>query len=363
MLETLDQIEWKSLGHAYGPAEDVPDLIRDLTSLDEKVRRTAWSSLYSNIYHQGTICEAAARAVPFLLELLEYESVPDRHQILIYLVHLANGTSYFEEFDLDEEFYEGVKFNRDNDWVKETHLAVRKGIPVYTQLLNHPNAKIRNAAAYVLGEIGEQTEEVRSQLRSLLQTEKDEVVKASILLSLGDLRDKHPQTITLMNQFIQTNYSLLGITSALAILRLDPGHLKAIQLLVDTLKNPDDTITSLFDQLPWREYGLSAEIFLCLGRLPENQIIPFIPDLVGVFQKSDVGCLTFMRVLLFIVFRKQETKLTFSDLTKEQILVLQAMTEVEPIWEYADTTLSLERYGLPYFNNREELKDFLAEVG
>ena len=32
MLEGLDAINWQQLTHAYGPATDVPDLIRKLTS-------------------------------------------------------------------------------------------------------------------------------------------------------------------------------------------------------------------------------------------------------------------------------------------------------------------------------------------
>ncbi len=32
MLEGLNDINWQRLTHAYGPATDVPDLIRKLTS-------------------------------------------------------------------------------------------------------------------------------------------------------------------------------------------------------------------------------------------------------------------------------------------------------------------------------------------
>jgi len=32
MLDRLNSIDWKSLGHAYGSADDVPELIRALLS-------------------------------------------------------------------------------------------------------------------------------------------------------------------------------------------------------------------------------------------------------------------------------------------------------------------------------------------
>ncbi|MBN2910602.1 HEAT repeat domain-containing protein [Polycladomyces sp. WAk] len=361
MLEKLDQINWKSLVHAYGSAEDVPGLIRDLTSLEENVRKNAWRSLYSNIWHQGTVCEAAARAVPFFIELLEYESVPDRHLILNYLFYLANGLTYFEQFDIDEKYDEAFQINDKVDWIKETRQAVRKGIPVYVKLLNHADPKIRSSAAFLLGEIGEQTEEVLQQLRALLQNEQDHMVKASVLLSLGDLGDRHSQTLAMMKAYIQEKYSLLALVSALAILQIDPRYNEAIQLLVNTLKKPDDTIIDLFSQLPWNYYysGWGA-ILNSFKYLPRTEVLPYIPDLVEAFRNSDSGELLYFEVLLHIVFTMQEEKLTVKDLTKEQRLVLQAIAECESIWIYAGTKLSLKEYGLPYFEKREELIDFLS---
>lgn len=50
----LDQIPWNELGHAYGDATDIPDLLRQLASADPQTREEAQRTLYTNIYHQGT---------------------------------------------------------------------------------------------------------------------------------------------------------------------------------------------------------------------------------------------------------------------------------------------------------------------
>ena len=71
MFEKLDQIDWTSLEHAYGSAEDVPQLIRDLASDDASVRDEAFYTAYGHIFHQGTRYQATAPAVPFLLEILD----------------------------------------------------------------------------------------------------------------------------------------------------------------------------------------------------------------------------------------------------------------------------------------------------
>ena len=91
MLEQLDEVAWASLSHAYGSAEDVPDLLRALASPDRARRERARSELYSNIFHQGTRWEATSYAVPFLLELCAAPAMPDRHQLIELVAALAIG--------------------------------------------------------------------------------------------------------------------------------------------------------------------------------------------------------------------------------------------------------------------------------
>jgi len=49
LLAGIDDIHWHDLRHAYGPADDVPNLLRLLLSDDESVRDDAWQELYSNV--------------------------------------------------------------------------------------------------------------------------------------------------------------------------------------------------------------------------------------------------------------------------------------------------------------------------
>src|ERR1700693_3000677 len=59
-FSAIDSVPWPRIEHAFGPATDVPDLIRGLTSPDVNVQNDAWSKLW----HQGTIYEATSYAVP-----------------------------------------------------------------------------------------------------------------------------------------------------------------------------------------------------------------------------------------------------------------------------------------------------------
>src|SRR5262245_43137472 len=142
MLEGLDDVAWGTLHHAYGPATDVPQLLHALASDDAAARSQAWHDLYSNLWHQGTVYEATAHAVPFLIELSQTPQVAERHFVLAYLGSLATGNSYwdvhqhmslFAEERNKPDFKERVV--RELAWVRAAREAVRAGTDHYAVLL------------------------------------------------------------------------------------------------------------------------------------------------------------------------------------------------------------------------------------
>src|SRR5271163_4917019 len=95
-MNDLDQIPWKELRHAYGSAGDVPELLRALRTASPDLRgeeSPLWQ-LFGNIWHQGTVYEATAYAVPFLIELASDQRTPDRVGILSLLAEISRGSSY-----------------------------------------------------------------------------------------------------------------------------------------------------------------------------------------------------------------------------------------------------------------------------
>ena len=91
VLAGLDEIGWAELKHAYGPADDVPGLIRALASTEPDERERARRTLYGNIFHQGNRYEATAYAVPFLARLAADPQVPQRDEIVLMLAVMAIG--------------------------------------------------------------------------------------------------------------------------------------------------------------------------------------------------------------------------------------------------------------------------------
>ena len=68
-MEGLDDVPWHELNHAYGSAEDVPGLLRQLKTWppDKRGEGSPLYALFGNIWHQGTIYQATGYAVPFLI--------------------------------------------------------------------------------------------------------------------------------------------------------------------------------------------------------------------------------------------------------------------------------------------------------
>ncbi|MFF4733372.1 hypothetical protein ACFY3M_50900 [Streptomyces mirabilis] len=65
-LDGLDSRPWSSCSHAYGSAEDLPDLLRALADCDAGATGEALSELYGSVLHQGTVYAASAEVAPFL---------------------------------------------------------------------------------------------------------------------------------------------------------------------------------------------------------------------------------------------------------------------------------------------------------
>jgi hypothetical protein len=88
VLEGLDDVDWGSLHHAYGPATDVPNMLRGLLSDDKRVYLQAHTDLRRLIGITGefgfeeSINANSQVLAPFMLELLVMEHLQDRWRLM-----------------------------------------------------------------------------------------------------------------------------------------------------------------------------------------------------------------------------------------------------------------------------------------
>jgi len=170
IFQGLDEVVWADVHHAYGPAIDVPDLLRLLTSSSRERRLEAWHELYGNLWHQGTIYEATACAVPFFIQLLQADHVSDKAEVLAYLAALFQGKGYWEVHGRRSRpdkptavELEGIVL-QERAWAETIRSAIRKGRETYFHLLQTGDSRTKLSSAYLLGLLGEDNLEIIEEI-------------------------------------------------------------------------------------------------------------------------------------------------------------------------------------------------------
>jgi len=95
-LAGLGAVDWSAFSHAYGPATDVPALLRAFVSDIPDHCDFACELLFQTIWHQGTVYEATAAVLPFLYGLLEADGVRNKGRVGDLIATVADGHSYLE---------------------------------------------------------------------------------------------------------------------------------------------------------------------------------------------------------------------------------------------------------------------------
>ena len=317
MLAGLDEIGWAGLKHAYGPADDVPGLIRALASTEPDERERARRALYGNIFHQGSRYEATAYAVPFLARLAVGPQVPQRDEIVRMLAVMAIGydeaylpaslniagwrarieqvraadpAETLRQLDawVEAARSEGERVMREirrDLYDPETELraaqaelsaydAVRAEVAGLRGLLEDGDPQVRAAACYLAGWFPEEAAESVAWLRMLLSRESVPGVSANAIISAGLLGDAGLEPR--LRDYLSGQEPLLRWASAIALARLglaDPDVLGALAAASEDppLPGPGPPVHFLDGNLK----GYAAQALAALGgHLPADVIDP-----------------------------------------------------------------------------------------
>jgi hypothetical protein len=195
MFDRLDQIDWGRIQACYGTAEQIPNYIRAMASseTDDEARVEAQRDLSSEIWHQGTVYEATALVVPFLIELLANSASVDRVGLLEDLFLAATGNGYCEvhgrlDFFQNERMHPSYEetLAREQREVRAAFDAVAAGIEVYLQLLEDPDSKVRTYAANLLPLCVGQRSDITQRLELQIENDPVVIVRAKMVTALVD---------------------------------------------------------------------------------------------------------------------------------------------------------------------------------
>ena len=351
MLEGLNTVDWHRLSHAYGEADDVPKLIKALTSKNEKTRRNALAKLYTNIYHQGTVYQASAYAVPFLIELLENDRVAIKDEILMLLTHLAWGNAYHRQHMryYDEKKRQSPEFQAQLAeqifWVDKTHAAVHEGLKTYLQLLKHDDIQVRMHVVFLLAWFKSDASLLIPLLQALYEEETDQRLRTCILMSLGQLAEPYSWEHEYLIHLVTSGETeLVRQAAAFAVVRMgcEDTPLQAVDLLLSAIEK-QKALASVFAELPWATMRfLDATAALCsLRSSAASYTISRLVEMLEALDKTHTDtwrtykAYEIVETLLSLTFRGVEVAqdTTIEHLTEEQRSVLIAIVQREVVWE------------------------------
>lgn len=187
ILARLRDIPWETYEHAYGAAEDLPDIILAVARGEDD-----GDDLFSKIHHQRTVFSATAVAVPFVVGAIDANLAAGRTKnawSLIYSLGLVtNGAGYQQVHhrmfgDRDPVELEKT-LAREEQEVTDAHLAACQAAPSLISLLSHQEPLIRQTVLYTLGHCAGVGRTLFPILLRHWHAEKDSTTRALALYSL-----------------------------------------------------------------------------------------------------------------------------------------------------------------------------------
>ncbi|MBO3738443.1 hypothetical protein [Actinoplanes flavus] len=239
MFAGLDDVDWGSLEHAYGSAEDVPDWIRGLVDPDPATREESLDAMYGCVHHQGDVYDSTVAAVPYLIEAVTTPGRPGRDGITALLASIADLREWPDEEELDGD---GAEMLRQ---ATRAHELVVAAAPDLIGLLAEPDPEMRGAMPKLLIALGPAVANVAALLTGLLGTEEDAGARRALFAALGQV-DLDDAAIARLLDIAANGPASTSVAALAAVAHTDPYRV------------PLDGVTSLFERA-YAEPGVPAE--------------------------------------------------------------------------------------------------------
>jgi hypothetical protein len=167
----LDEIDWTGMRHAYGPAAEVPGLLRSLIDPDPSVRECALDSMYGAVHHGGDVYPCTIATIPFLLRIAERPDMPGRPDVVRLLASIGSAENATE---LSGPY-------------REANQAVEAAWPLWERLLKDKDPRVREAVTEVLPACTGRRRQAIARLTGRLADERDDGVRSAIVRTAGKL--------------------------------------------------------------------------------------------------------------------------------------------------------------------------------
>lgn len=186
MLEGLETVQWSKLHHAYGTAEDVPDMLRAMLSDNEEQRQQAYDDFGGSVHHQGDIYDSTVEIIPFVREMLNNPLTPNRGYFAGFLLSVLESTVLYSSDN--EMFPHEVRLQF------QAYEQIENGFTDYLDLLSHDESVVRDTVLQLLYHLPDKADDIIAELWRIVKTEPNILVQARMIVVIGHLASKSALT-------------------------------------------------------------------------------------------------------------------------------------------------------------------------
>lgn len=187
MLSDLDKIDWSSLNGAYGPATNVPHMLRAVINApDYESFRDAYGDFFNEVGHQGGVYQVTSYTVPFLLDLLKDEkNIKRREAYLMTMIEFAKDAR-IQDHDW------GIPLRSSHPptvyrYALALHDAICEGLNLYLSFLLPPGMGLSGLSMYLLTFLAGHHERVVPPLQEYAQNQKHPHLRAGAIWGIARL--------------------------------------------------------------------------------------------------------------------------------------------------------------------------------
>ncbi|MFJ1569718.1 hypothetical protein ACIOG8_36830 [Streptomyces erythrochromogenes] len=188
MINDLESIDWASMGHAYGPADDVPQWLHDMALPDAEVRERAFSNFHGAAHHQGDVYPCTVASLPFLFTMADSLSTPDRASVVALIVSIGREA-------VDRDGLGSVWIGPDGQEstaYQDAAALIRGRGEAFVGYARDVDARVRGASIAGLGLFLDDAEQAVGVLRDRLDAENGITERLLLVRTMGDLALRLP---------------------------------------------------------------------------------------------------------------------------------------------------------------------------
>jgi hypothetical protein len=171
LLAGVDKVRWGRMRHAYGPAVEMPELLRGLADADPAVRETTLDAMYGGIHHQGDVYACTLAAIPFLLRIAADAGRAGRAEVITLLASIGGAEDPGPRTGL----------------YMRARQAVAGAYPLWRALAADPDPQVRAAVPVVLPACADEAAACVDLLLERFAVEDDPRAREAIVEGAGEL--------------------------------------------------------------------------------------------------------------------------------------------------------------------------------